>query len=225
MAVDGHLLPDDVAMFARIGVDEALVRAAQVGRLTSKEARAYGFSLRDRPTANLSGLVFPYHDPETGCRVTARLRRDKPEVDSDGKPQNKYLCPWGDNRHLYFPPGAGALLSDVTAPTVVVEAEKSALAITALASRCGRRFLAVATGGCWGWRGKAGIEPGPNGEREEVRGPLPDLNRITWKDRKAIILFDSNVASNSKVRAARNAFAEALRERGAKVYLANLPEE
>ena len=31
MAVDGHLLPDDVAMFARIGVDEALVRAAQVG--------------------------------------------------------------------------------------------------------------------------------------------------------------------------------------------------
>ena len=86
-----------------------------------------------------------------------------------------------------------------------------------LSRRRHRRVLGLARRG----RNRANA----NGEREEVRGPLPDLNRITWKDRKAIILFDSNVASNSKVRAARNAFAEALRERGAKVYLANLPEE
>src|SRR5438034_518430 len=162
----------DLAGFEQIGVGEDLLRAAQVRRVTDREARdRYGM----RFNGDLSGIVFPYFDPVTGNRVTARLRRDRTETDLEGKPQNKYICPYGDNRHLYFPPGAGELLKDLTVPVVFVEAEKSALALTALAVRRGRRLLSIGTGGCWGWRGKAGIEPGPNGEREEARGPLPDF--------------------------------------------------
>ena len=46
-----------------------------------------------------------------------------------------------------LPPGAGDLLRDDTADVVLVEAEKSALAITGLAARYGRRILPVVTGG------------------------------------------------------------------------------
>jgi hypothetical protein len=121
-------------------------------------------------------------------------------------------------------PGARALIGDVTVPVPIVEAEKSALALTALGVRAGRRLLAVATGGCWGWRGKTGIEPGPNGEREQARGPLPDLDRITWRGRKALIIFDADVASNPKVAAAREALAKELHHRGARVHLVDLQE-
>ena len=101
---------------------------------------------------------------------------------------------------------------------------KGALAITALAGRHGRRLLTIATGGCWGWRGKTGIEPGPDGEREETRGPLPDFGLITWKVRKVFISFDSNVVSNPKVRQARQALAKTLAGWGATVLFVVLPE-
>src|ERR1035437_7053598 len=128
------------------------------------------------------GMVTPQEGryAVTGHRVTALLRRDHPDLDTEGNPHAKYLPPWGDNRHLYFPPGAAALLADPTIPVVFVEAVKSDLALTALASRSGRSLLAVATGGCWSWRGKVGIRATPTGGREEERGPLPDLSLIRW---------------------------------------------
>ena len=115
------------------------------------------------------------------------------------------------------------MLSDLTVPVVVVESEKAALAVTALGMRSGRRLLAIATGGCWGWRGKTGIAQGPKGEREEERGPLPDFHLLAWRGRKVLIAFDSNVASNPKVRRARQALAETLAGWEAKVYLVDLP--
>jgi hypothetical protein len=110
-------------MFCRFGVSPDLLDQAGVFRMTDAEARAYGFSLSGPPTANLSGLVFPYFDPSTRRRVTARLRRDHPEVDTEGRPKNKYLSPYGDNRHLYFPPNAGALLTDAMVFVAIVESE------------------------------------------------------------------------------------------------------
>lgn len=219
---DSALNESDLTMFARFGIETDLLTAAGVCRVTDAEAREhYGM----RFNGDLAGIVYPYFNPLNGDRWTARLRRDKPEVDSEGKPQNKYISAWGDNRHLHFPPRAGALLGDASVPVVIVEAEKSDLALTALAAQFGRSLLAIGTGGCWGWRGKTGITVGPKGEREQVRGPLPDLDGIAWTGRKAIIIFDANVVSNSDVRAARIVFADNLRARGAKVYLVNLPAE
>jgi hypothetical protein len=216
------LSESDLKMFARFGIEPPLLAEAHVCRVTDVEAfDSYGI----RFDGDKAGIVYPYHDPVSGARRTARLRRDNPEVDSEGKPENKYLSAWGDNPHLYFPPCAGELLADASVPVVVVEAEKSALALTARARRHNRPLLSIATGGCWGWRGKTGIKGGPNGEREEVRGPLPDLGRIRWDGRRAIIVPDSNVATNRDVAAARQAFAAELGKRGARVYLADLPQE
>ena len=199
-------------MFLRLGIAPNLLVAAGVRRVTDLDARElYGIRFH----GDLTGIVFPYFHPFNGHRSTARLRRDNPETNSEGRPENRYICPWGNARHLYFAPGVCELLSDVTVPVVFVDAEKSVLAITALAARHGRRILAIGTGGCWGWRGKTGIEPGPNGERGETRGPLPDFGPFVLEGRKVLLLSGANVASNQRVRDARRALVEALAGWGA----------
>jgi hypothetical protein len=208
----------------RIGVSEELVTASGIRSIAHAEAREFGFQLS--AAADLSGIVFPYHDPISGQRVTSRLRRDHPDMDSSGKFKGKYVSPFGDQRHLYFPPGAAPSLSDTSVPVFLVEAEKSALALTALASRVGRRLLAVATGGCWGWRGKIGIEPAADGSREEIRGALPDLDRIDWGGgREAVICFDANCKTNLKAQSARRSLTEELLARCASVKIAVVPQQ
>ena len=36
-----------------------------------------------------------------------------------------------------------------------------------------------------------------------VKGPIPDLEWITWKDRKVVVAFDADAHSNDQVRIAR----------------------
>jgi hypothetical protein len=161
----------DIEAFSRLGIPADLIARACIERVTDHQARekfgVTGYGER-------AGIVFPYLDPLNGLRRTARLRRDHPEIE-DGKPKNKYISAYGDRRHLYFVPGCANLLSDTTVPIVLVEAEKSALALTAWAERTGRKILPVATGGCWGWRGRIGKIENAQGERIDEVGPLPDL--------------------------------------------------
>lgn len=211
------------AMFARLRIHRNLLADAGVCSVSDAQARD-PWQFGQSQTSDLSGIVFPYLDPETGRRVTARLRRDHPEIDATGKTQRKYISPGRDNRHLYFPPGVANLLTEASVPVVFVEAEKSCLALTALADRAERRILPVATGGCWGWRGKVGVGVDPRGNRKEVRGPLPDLDRIALPGRTAIILFDANVTTNLDVQAARRRLAQELESRGASVRIVDIPQ-
>jgi putative DNA primase/helicase len=104
---------------------------------------------------------------------------------------------------------------------ILVEAEKSVLAITALTERTGKQLLSSATGGCWSWRGRIGKSDGPNGERLDEVGPLPDLE--VCKGRNVYVLFDSNAATNPKVQHARRELIKALRKMKADVHVLNLP--
>ena len=110
--------------------------------MTDSEAREL-FGIRG--DGDMAGIIFPYLDPSNGHRITARLRRDNPEI-VDGELKRKYICPFGDRRILYFPPGAAALLADPTVWVVLVESEKAALALTAWAARRGLRIVAIAMG-------------------------------------------------------------------------------
>jgi hypothetical protein len=92
---------------------------------------------------DFSGIEYPYLDPDTGRRLTSRVRLDVPPLRPDGTPEGKYRQAFGDRPHLFFPPGAAALLRDVTIPAVVVEAEKSALALTAAAARILNGFRSI----------------------------------------------------------------------------------
>jgi hypothetical protein len=208
----------DLSMFQRFRIDEGLLEAAGVRRVTQCEAfRDYGINLNGR--SHDGGILYPYVSPVDGARWTARLRQDCPSNAKD-----KYLSPYLDHRYLFFPPGSGELLRDKTAKIVFVESEKAALALMALAARQHLRILPIATGGCYGWRGRIGIRETANGAREEERGPLPDLSLPCWPGRQAIILFDSNVGWNPQVRQARRDLAGVLEGFGAKVLAANIPK-
>jgi Domain of unknown function (DUF3854) len=197
------LTPDDLSKFASFGISPDLLREAGVRRVSDSEAREE-FGIRFSAAADLSGLVFSSVHPKTGNRVTARIRRDRPEIDLNGKLLNKYLSAFGDRRHLYFVPTASEFLEDPAIAVILVEAEKSALALTALGRRMDHPMVAVACGGCWGWRGRVGKVISIDGSAVDEKGPLPDFDLLCWENRDVIICFDANAATNPKVRQARH---------------------
>jgi hypothetical protein len=217
------LTPEDIDRFEKLRIPKSLLQEAQVCRITDSEARTFGF--RFDPAADLRGNLFPYFNFQGEC-VTARLRRDFPERDAEGKEDNKYVSAYGDKRHLYFGPTGSDFLSrlnDRSIPIIFVEAEKSVLSLIALSQRSGKALLPIGTGGCWGWRGRIGKKLMADGSHEDERGPLPDLDHLPFDQRDTIIAFDSNTATNEKVREARDAFASELRKHGATVRYVDIP--
>src|SRR5262249_13539904 len=57
------------------------------------------------------------------------------------------------------------------------------------------------------------------------KGTIPDIERVAWKRRKVIILFDVNVKDNGNVQAARWVLTKELRTRGAEVLWFAWPKE
>jgi hypothetical protein len=213
-----NLTEADLRLFVQLRIPSDLLEAAGIERVSDREAReVFGF----RHRGNLAGIAIPYFLPWNGkYRVTARLRRDHPEMEK-GKPKDKYISAYGDTRHLYFPPGARELLVFKGTPLVFVEAEKSALALLAWSERVNRKLLPIGTGGCWGWRGRIGKTTDQSGTRVDELGPVSDLECA--RNREAYILFDANSATNQKVQAARREFARELQRVSATVHVLNLP--
>ena len=211
------LTPADLEMFRRLRIEPELLARARIERVSDQEARLK-FGLNG--TGDNAGIVFPYVDA-AGVRRTLRLRRDHPEIEN-GKPVKKYLAPYGDRRRAYIVPGDHNLGQDADIPVVLVEAEKSALALRALAERTGRQLLPIALGGCWAWRARIGKVENSRGERVDEVGPLPELG-ICRDGRKVYVLLDANCASNRAVQAARNALVRQLLKQKADVHVPDLP--
>ena len=87
------------------------------------------------------------------------------------------------------------------------------------------RFLPVAVAGAHSFRSVIGKATGPNGDRRDVKGIIPDIARLATKGRPAIIAYDADVESNKKVRTARWLLSNALIERAAAVGLLEWPIE
>jgi hypothetical protein len=200
----------------RFRIPVELLRAAGVTLATDGAVREL-LGVHGRTGQELSGLVFPYHDPRNGRPVGHRVRLSVTLEDGQ-----KYLSEQGC-RALYFPPNCGNELASPTTPVVIVEAEKSVLAVTALASRHDRKFLTLAVGGVYGWRRQTAVRPSADGGHEKVTGPSPSFDWIEWKFRKVVIAFDSNVAGRRDLAKARIALASELEGRGAHVFIANVP--
>jgi phage/plasmid-associated DNA primase len=170
-----------------------------------------------------SGILIPYTWPGiTGIREY-RLRRDHPEFeirDSKRKEVGKYMGPPGRPSLVYLPPGATPdLLVSADAPIVVLEGEFKTLASWRLAMHETNkpRFLPIGLAGVWNWRGVIGKTTGPNGDRRDVKGPIPDLGRIAWDNKRVLIAFDNDIKDKPDVRTARYQLAKELRIRGAVV--------
>jgi hypothetical protein len=198
-------------------ITRELADAAGIFRVTSQQGADTVGRKNDR---DYSGTVFPYIDPGTDHIHAYRLRRDHPELEiqpnGEHKEKDKYLTAWGDRNRLYFPPGVTLeMLADNLLPVIIVEGEKKTLALWRLSMLDTQmpRFLPVGISGVWNWRGTVSKEPGPDGKLYAVKGPIPDLDRVNWKHRKAIILMDSDIARNPKLKDSRRRLAEELERR------------
>ena len=216
-----NLRPADLAMFDKLRIPADLVELAGIERVTNHDAReTYGI----KGGGDMAGILFPYFDPESMAngrrRTYIRIRRDYPEME-DGKARKKYVSPYGDPKHFYFPP-CPELFADTSVPIVLVEAEKSALALLAWSRRVGRKLLPLAMGGCWGWRGKVGIQETAAGDRVPEHGAIRDLN-ICRDGRLTYILLDTNCATNPAVGTARKELSRQLRKQKAEVRIVALP--
>jgi hypothetical protein len=223
----------DLEELARSGISTEVAEQAMLRRVdTFDGAQIVGRN----GNADYAGIAIPYIWPGDDHVREYRLRRDKPEMEQgkDGrfKERNKYLSPPGRGNMLYLPPGIAAeWLHAASIPVILVEGEKKSLALWGLAWRAlgdaAERpvFLPLALPGVWNWRGTVGKTEGPDGGRRDVKGPIPDLDRITWTNRLVTIIFDANVHSDESVQIARKMLATELRQRGALVRFVDIPQE
>ena len=178
-----------------------------------------------------AGMLIPNVWPGSDYIREYRLRRDHPEIEN-GKPKMKYVAPPGRGNLLYLPIGTDpAWLTDPQMTLVITEGEFKTLALgagridTACLDGPRPRFLAVGLSGVWNWRGTVGKTTDADGNRIDVKGPIPDLSRIVWDDRRVLIVFDADLEENESVRIARFLLTKELRSRGAKVSWFNWPAD
>jgi uncharacterized protein (DUF2249 family) len=211
-------------------IPQDLVAQARIFRVdTFAGARAVG--RKPEFGKDYTGLVFPYIDPGQTQPYEYRLRRDNPdfEVKPDGtrKEQAKYLSPSGirSANLIYYVPGTLATdLQTTSIPIVITEGEKKTLSLYRFFSDIQQRVLAMGFPGVWNWRGTIGKAPTADGGTEDVKGPIPRLDKVNWQGRIVQIAFDSNTDTNAGVFAARDALAAELTKRGAIVYFVDLPQ-
>ncbi|MGA8762487.1 MAG: AAA family ATPase [Candidatus Sulfotelmatobacter sp.] len=210
-----ELTDEDKKQLARFKIPPALLSEAGWCRLTDAVARKKGFTCKAAgPDAKFDGLMIPYLDAE-GKEFNARIRRDKPEEDAEGKPEHKYLmlpARVAPRRGLYILPAdrkrllAAAPEELAKIHVVVVEAEKSVLAATAWARRTGRKDIVfVATGGCRSY-------------------DTPDLALLCGH--RVSVQWDSNVWTNGQVADAEvKAVVLAITTHGIDAGVQRLPRE
>ena len=178
-----------------------------------------------RKGGDYSGIAIPYFRPGSDYLRDYRLRRDHPDYEAGAngelRVKQKYLSPPGRSNMLYFVRGVTeAHLRDARLPVILTEGEFKTLALWRLANWAGvdhPRFLPIGVSGVYNWRGTVGKTTGADGSRLNVKGPILDLQWITWKDRKVIIAYDADAATKDLVRYARAEFARHLRMSGAVV--------
>lgn len=227
-----NLIDKDYANFAYSFITPEIIEAATLRRVGDIEgAEIVGRKPRDG--VRFDGVIFPYFVPGDDHPREYRLRRD--HADKEEKPDGsikekaKYLSSPGARNMLYFPPAVAlAALDDAKLPLVVVEGEKKLLAMHRLALLSSdnekQKFLPVGLSGVWNFRGTIGKTKN-EGVTQPIKGVIPDFQFLNLKNRKVIVLFDANVRTNPDVNAARFQLAKVLKERGAKAYFAELPEE
>ena len=226
----GHpLSDDDYIVLEGSWISREIADAAMLRRVDTHEGREI---LGQKGGRDCAGILIPYYFPGEAGLINYRIRRDHPDWtegrDGKLKQERKYLGAPGSRNRLYIPVGiTQEQLQDPDIPLVVTEGEKKALALWRLANwECDRpRFIPVAIAGVWNWRGTVGKTGGPKGERLDVKGPIPDLNKIAWDGRMVRVVFDANVHTNDSVKWARGTFAREVATRRAAVSVVNLPAD
>jgi hypothetical protein len=177
-----------------------------------------------------AGIVFPTYWPGEERPREYFLRRDHPDYEMTNgtpKPKQKYLAaPGRANLLILGPHESPEALTDPTIPILLIEGLKKSVAAHRLSRWQAEtpRFLVLGITGCWNWRGTIGKTTDETGQRVDLKGVIPDFEKVTWTgERGAAVLFDSDSATNPKVAAARAQLVAELKRRGAAVRVLDLP--
>ena len=141
------------------------------------------------------GILMPQWSV-AGERLAGLYKPDKPRTGDKGKPR-KYEAPAGRTAVLDVHPFNTCRLSDPAVDLWFTEGLKKADALTS-AGEC-----AVALSGVWNWRNQ--------------QGPLGDWESIQLRGRAVYICFDSDIATNPRVRGAMRRLGQFLTSKGALV--------
>jgi predicted P-loop ATPase len=219
---------DLAALLAR-WITPELASQAMIQRVDSWTGR----SMFGRKSGDCSGLIIPYVDAITGNVNEYQLRLDHPDMEAgkDGqlKPTRKYLWPPGRRSRAYLMPGTNPdLLRDVTVPIVFTEGVFKTIALHRLSLHQSdrQRFLPIGLIGVDNFRTTIGKAAGVDGNRADIKGFLPELEQIAFKDRLVFVAYDSDVILKPQVQRARRSLTFSLQERGGKVgYLEWKPDQ
>lgn len=187
---------------AASGLSADTIRAAGIRSCGDRGELAAMLDRKNIPGTWGSCIVFPYKD-ESGAVILNRVRPDNPPL-KNGKPA-KYLSPNGAKVRAYIPPAAWPAIADPRARLVITEGELKSLAATQ------NGFPCLGLGGVTCWHEK------------KKTTPIPDLDRIPWKDREVFICFDSDAVTNQDVQQNERELAAILKGRGAKLKIVRIP--
>jgi hypothetical protein len=216
--VGADLTASDYRALETRWIDRATAESAQLRRVDPST----GGEIVGRRNGDYAGILIPYFHPGFASVREYRLRRDHPEMEYDAagqlKPRQRYLSPPGRSNMLYFAQGtAPSMLRDADLPVVIAEGEFKTLALWRLAHHntpASPSFLPIGVSGVYNWRGIIGKIVGPEGNRLDVKGAIPDLDWVTWSGRRVIIAYDADAVAKESVRIARSQLAAHLRGRG-----------
>ncbi len=158
-------------------------------------------------------LVIPFHAPDGTPTGYCRVKPDNPR--EKGGKAFKYESPVGQPNRAYLPNGTRPALADPGTPLLLTEGEKKAACADAHGMPC------VGLVGVWGWQAKQPRDPA-TGRTVGPKRLLPDLAAVAWHGRRVTLVFDSDAATNPKVRLAEWRLARALADAGAVVRVARL---
>jgi len=204
-----------------------IVDAAKIQRVNTIEgAEIVGRTAT--ASKDYAGLIFSYFWPGDSHPREYRLRRDNPDLErrADGsiKEKDKYLGPRKSINRLYIPPGTPAeWLTDATVPVTFTEGEKKALALWRFYCDRGQKRLVIGISGAWNFRGVVGKVTNGKGKPQDVSGIIFDFDRIEWRNREVLIVFDVNVLTDENVAAARRELVREVQRRGSIPSWVNLP--
>lgn len=160
----------------------------------------------------VGAMQLPYFEPDGRQNHFWRLRLLESPAASFRKKTPRYTQPPDTQPRVYLPPLLDKNLtwSDVAAdgeqPIIVTEGELKAACATKYA------LPTIGLGGVWSWRTK-----------KRGMAFLPDLEAFVWEGRDVYLVFDSDLSTNTQVRAALHALSRELADRGASVFIAYLP--
>ena len=196
------LHPNHLRKLRDSGLSDETVRDAGIYSEHDRTKLARMMNRQSWPLRMGAALVLPYFG-EGGDIVQHRVRPDNPP--KQGKNTAKYLSPTGAVVRVYFPPRMHQRIGDGAVEIIITEGELKSLA----AAQAGYCCLGLPGVDCW--------------HRRKSTSLLPDLENINWRGVTVFITFDSDAATNARVRENECLLADTLAKRGAIVRIVRLP--